>query len=655
MSVQKLANRYELIDRIGGGGMAVVYRALDTLLNRNVSVKVLRSQYASDEEFVRRFRREAQAAASLSHPNIVNIYDVGTEGETHYIVMEYIDGFTLKELIQSEAPLSVSRSIQITRQICAALKNAHENNIVHRDIKPHNILIGKDGRLKVTDFGIARATTSNAVTQTGSILGSVHYFSPEQARGGITDVKSDIYSLGIVLYEMLTGKLPFSGESPVSVALKHLQEPFIEPRQLDPDLPQSLENVILKCLCKDPDFRYASMQDMIADLDTALEHPNVPKFIAPAKTDQDTIQIPALGIQRARGDEANSLYNPENNEPGLPNGAAGRKRKWAPWILWPLGILLALGFAGAAAYEVVSFVTGNFTVKQTQMPSLNDKTYQQAVQQLQSLGFSPDSITKTDAYPPSSDPVLSKIPSGQVFDQDPKANTLVKVSHPVTLYISKGAEAIQMPKLTGLSRDDATKALTNAKIDPAQVTWTEDFSKDVASGSVISQTPDPSTSVTPSNQISVVVSKGQDMATMPDLTGMTKDDAYKALAQNGFVPGNVTSQPSDKQVNTVIKQSPTNPNAQAQKGSTEDFVYSSGPASKTWTYSLQLQSNSRPVQVTIKLTDSVSKDSTVYDQMLTGSQTVPISITLKSTDSATINIYQNGKLSDTKTVPYPQN
>ncbi len=235
MEGRKLGGRYEILYRVGGGGMAVVYKAKDLLLNRYVAIKVMNESLSNDTEFIRRFSREAQAAASLSHPNVVNVYDVGREGHIHYIVMEYVEGPTLKEYIQENGPLPPEDAVHIASQICDALAHAHDNQIIHRDIKPHNILLGKNGRVKVTDFGIARAATSSTITQTGSVMGSVHYFSPEQARGGVIGEKSDLYSLGIVMYEMVTGELPFDGDSAIGIALKHLQEPVVAPRELRPE------------------------------------------------------------------------------------------------------------------------------------------------------------------------------------------------------------------------------------------------------------------------------------------------------------------------------------------------------------------------------------------------------------------------------------
>lgn len=288
--------------------MALVYKAHDVLLNRNVAIKVLRQQFVNDEEFIRRFRREAQSAASLSHPNVVSVYDVGQEDDIHYIVMEYVEGQNLNEIIKERAPLQVDEAIRIASQIADALDHAHHNQIIHRDIKPHNILIGRNGRVKVTDFGIARAVTSTTITQTGSVVGSVHYFSPEHAKGVATGEKSDLYSLGIVLYQMLTGRLPFLGESPISVALKHLQEHFEEPRSVNPMIPQSVENIILKSMRKNPGERYQSAKEMLVDLETCLlpERRMESKLVFDDGDDEDSTRIvpairPQMGGSAARG------------------------------------------------------------------------------------------------------------------------------------------------------------------------------------------------------------------------------------------------------------------------------------------------------------------------------------------------------------------
>lgn len=271
MEGKKLGGRYEIVSRVGGGGMAVVYKAKDLLLHRYVAIKVLSEALSNDSEFIRRFSREAQAAASLSHPNVVNVYDVGKDGYTHYIVMELVEGPTLKQYILERGPLSIQEAVNIAVQICDGLAHAHENQIVHRDIKPHNILLGSNGRAKVTDFGIARAASSSTITQQGSVMGSVHYFSPEQARGGVIGEKSDLYSLGIVLYEMMTGRLPFDGDSAISIALKHLQEQPEDPRHFNDKIPDSMAAIIMKALDKDPNKRFASAREMMHALQQAVQ------------------------------------------------------------------------------------------------------------------------------------------------------------------------------------------------------------------------------------------------------------------------------------------------------------------------------------------------------------------------------------------------
>ena len=293
---RELGGRYEILTRIGGGGMALVYKAHDLLLSRNVAVKVLRQQFVHDEEFIRRFRREAQSAAALSHPNVVSIYDVGQEDDVHFIVMEYIEGHNLNEIIQDRAPLQAEEAVRVAAQIADALDHAHQNHIIHRDIKPHNILIGRNGRVKVTDFGIARAVTSSTITQTGSVIGSVHYFSPEHAKGVSTGEKSDIYSARHRAVSDGDRQAAVLGESPISVALKHLQEPLQEPRIVNPLIPQSVENIIIKAMRKNPAERYSTAGEMVEDLETALrpDRINEPKIMFQGGDFDETRIMPAI-------------------------------------------------------------------------------------------------------------------------------------------------------------------------------------------------------------------------------------------------------------------------------------------------------------------------------------------------------------------------
>ncbi|MDP4171455.1 MAG: Stk1 family PASTA domain-containing Ser/Thr kinase, partial [Bacillota bacterium] len=296
---KRINGRYKILDMVGGGGMANVYLAHDMILDRDVAVKMLRLDFANDEEFIRRFHREAHSATSLAHPHIVNIYDVGEEDDLYYIVMEYVEGQTLKQYIQQNSPLRVEDAVKIMKQLTSAISHAHHNHIVHRDIKPHNILVDRDGNVKITDFGIAMALSATSITQTNSVMGSVHYLSPEQARGGMANRKSDIYSLGIVMFELLTGRLPFSGESAVSIALKHLQSETPSVRRWNPDIPQSVENIVLKATAKDPFHRYNSVDAMEEDLQTAMYpiRANEAKFTIPLD-DEATKAIPVITNER---------------------------------------------------------------------------------------------------------------------------------------------------------------------------------------------------------------------------------------------------------------------------------------------------------------------------------------------------------------------
>ncbi|AEJ43195.1 Stk1 family PASTA domain-containing Ser/Thr kinase [Alicyclobacillus acidocaldarius] len=536
MTARALGGRYRLEQKIGEGGMAEVYRAIDTLLDRTVAVKMLRSQYAVDEEFVRRFRQEAQAAARLSHPNIVNVYDVGVEDGQQYIVMEYVDGPTLKDVIVERAPLPVEEVIRISKQICSALQHAHELHVVHRDIKPHNILLTKSGQVKVADFGIARAATGHTIAhrQATTVLGSVHYFSPEQARGGPTDAKSDIYSLGVVMYEMLTGKLPFEGDSPVSVALKHLREPFVEPRQLNKDIPQSVENIVLRCLVKEPEGRYPNMAAVMADLDAALERPNVPKFVSPSDMDDKTIVVPAMGDRLS---EALKLRRPKADGERA-KGARASKPPMAPWKRASLiaGIVvLSLAALGLGGYAAIVIVTRLLTVPNVELPSVVGKPVASAVATLEAAGFSRQQIQ--EKFEPN-----LKAASGIVYQQSPAGNTQVKKTRDITLYVSQGAPKVAVPDVTNEPLDQAKQALVSAGFSANNIVVQTETSTSVPSGDVISSNPAPGTQVPITSKITLTVSQ-QQYVTVPKLVGLTLQQAEAAIQAAGLTLGTVT--PSD--------------------------------------------------------------------------------------------------------------
>jgi serine/threonine protein kinase/beta-lactam-binding protein with PASTA domain len=646
---RKLGDRYEVIERIGGGGMAVVYRALDTLLNRYVSIKVLHAQFSTDEEFVRRFRREAQAAASLSHPNVVNIYDVGREGEDYYIVMEFVDGLTLKEVIQDRAPLPVQEAIDIAKQICSALGHAHENNIVHRDIKPHNILIGKDGRVKVTDFGIARAITSNTITQDGSVLGSVHYFSPEQARGGLTDVKSDIYSLGVVLYEMLTGELPFSGETPISVALKHLQDHFVEPRQINPSLPQSVENIILKSLAKDPGVRYQSAREMARDLEKALLYPNVPKFTPPLFDEQKTIQVPAVGLRSAKTapPASETAHSAEVNKPPAPGDKEDEKKKknfWRP-VIWLFAIFVLLGVGAVTAYTLVTNYMGEEDVV---MPDVVGKTYDEAVKDLLNAGLDINNISKEEVF-------HDEEPAGIVVDQDQYPGKTIKANREVTLTVSKGPEKMEMPKVTGLSKDKALEELRKEGVNQDNVSFEEKEERDTAAGTVLSQNPATGVTIDKDTKIVLTIAKEIEKAKMPQLSGLTVEDAKAKLNEAGFKAGEVLHQYSNEiAAGKVIGTSPSyTPGTELAKGETISLVVSQGPKDepKRKTYDVQVPvEEGEKKKVKIVRNDSQGS-AVVVDETIESTKSYKVEVIVKKDEIASIKVYLDGK--EEKTIPVP--
>lgn len=511
--IRRLGARYELQEPIGGGGMAVVYRAVDTLLDRTVAVKMLRPQYAGDDEFVSRFRQEAQSAARLSHPNIVNLYDIGVSNNEYYLVMEYVDGPTLKDVIRKSAPMEVEDVIQISMQICDAIEHAHNRQIIHRDIKPHNILLNKSGQVKVTDFGIARAITGNTITyqQATSVLGSVHYFSPEQARGAVADVKSDIYSLGVVMYEMVTNELPFSGDTPVSIALKHLQAHFVEPRALFPEIPQSLENVILRCLVKTPEHRYATMRAVKADLQEALLNPDVPKFEMPGDDLVDaTISMPALGGILEMEDDADG---------DVPVAPPPRRRfRVARVLLGTVIGLFVLVVAAVAAYYI-EFVLLN-RVPTLTMPNVVGETETKALQRLEAGKFlQPNIHEKRD---------FNNLPAGVVYKQDPRGPSTVMQTRDIYLYVSRGPVHVAMPNFQSYPIAQAIQELKNLGFSEQNILQQHMYSDTIDKNAVISTVPASGSTVAINQQVVVTVSDGPQL-TVPNVIGLTLKDAKQYI------------------------------------------------------------------------------------------------------------------------------
>lgn len=525
-----LGNRYELIEKIGEGGMAVVYKAKCRILNRFVAIKILKPEYSNNSEFMEKFRREALATATFSHSNIVNIYDVGSEENINYIVMELVNGKTLKEYIRENAPLSMDSTLKISIQIAKALECAHKNKIIHRDIKPHNILINEEGVIKVTDFGIAKATSSDTITHTNKVIGSAHYFSPEQAKGKIVDNRTDIYSFGIVIYEMLTGRVPFDGESAVAVALKHIQDTIVPPKVLVPEVPDSLNNLVIKATQKEVIKRYNNVTDMLIDL-MRIENNN--KYIVtPSNMDNDyTTVMDATQIQNTMyaSNLGKKLTNKdmddeeEEEEDEDYEDYDGEKRKTSTWkkVLIVGGALLLtilLGvFVGTSIYN-----KGNSNVKKDELrvPKIIGLTADEAKDAVEKLGLT---------YVVLGEEASDK-PAGTIIAVFPSEGTSVKKESEVRVRISTGPGEIEVPDVVKLGKSVAQDHIVTQGLKVGKIT--EDYSEEIEAGAVISTNPVAKTKVKKGDTVDIVISKGSRIkkTQVPDLIGLTLKEAEQVLA-----------------------------------------------------------------------------------------------------------------------------
>lgn len=531
-----LGNRYEILENIGNGGMATVYKAKCHVLNRYVAVKVLRDEFTTDGEFVKRFNTEAQSAASLTHPNIVSVYDVGSEGDIHYIVMELIKGKTLKEIINEDGALSWKWSVNVAIQIASALETAHKNNIIHRDIKPHNIIITEDGIAKVTDFGIAKAVSNSTITAFGTTIGSVHYFSPEHARGGYTDAKSDLYSLGVVLYEMVTGQVPFNADTPVSVALKHMQEIPKEPMELNPNLPKAVNDIIMKAMQKDTNLRYQNATEMLRDLSKALKNPNGDFVVTEKQEDFPTQRISTI---YDKSEEAPSRRNNENKK---------EDGKLKTFIKNHKALSLVLG--GILLFVITILIT-NLVIKlvtkaDVQIPDVVGMEQTEAQKTIE------DAKLK---YEKKSEEYNKDVPVGYIISQDPgyMPNYNVKEGSTISVVVSLGQNLVKVPKVTGLTQDDATKQLEDLGL---VVNVEETYSSKVEAGYVIEQSVKENEEIDAGESITIKVSKGTEKVTVPDLTGKTESEAKTAIKDAGLkLKTVVTTEDTTKEDGVVVKQS----------------------------------------------------------------------------------------------------
>ncbi|TCP29132.1 serine/threonine-protein kinase [Scopulibacillus darangshiensis] len=677
---KRISGRYQILSRLGDGGMAIVYKAQDLILDRLVAVKILRSEFSNDDDFIRRFRREAESVASLSHPNIVSIYDIGEEDDCYFIVMEYVDGVTLKKFIQDTEPVPFEDTVYILKQIALAIGHAHERGIVHRDIKPHNILIDHHDNVKVTDFGIALAVTSATITYTNAILGSAHYLSPEQAKGGKATIKSDIYALGIVMFELLTGRLPFPGSSPVTVALKHLNEPVPFPSEFRQDLPQSLENIVIKSMSKNPEYRYDNINAFYNDLDTALDpsRRHEPRLILPVDEDDDndgenTKIIPIVGSGLA-GDNTD---DGESAKTTKDNGATAllnkkdkkekKKMKKGKKLFWIIFILiLLLGGASATAFYVIPKI---FYVNNVTVPDVTGKSYDDATDILKEHHLYVDRKERPD----------KDVKENDVIKQDPKGKTNVKENATITLYVSTGPEKVKVDDYVGYDKD-TVKSLLDGN-DYKKVVYREETSSDVAPGEIMKQKPDAGSEVVPSETVlELTYSAGPPKSTVPDLTGMTKDEAESALKDVGlnadFKEGDYSD---DVEKDHVLKQSPANGDT-VQQGSSVTVYLSKGkklkPKEVTKSITVKVDNqrqeppgNDRgkghgrmkgpdrqpsPVHVQIVYSDASHDHDTFVEEDITETKTYDLKMTINPKESAHYKVIVDGQTQQEETVNYDQ-
>ena len=572
-------DRYELHRKLARGGMADVYLARDLLLDRPVAVKVLFTEHARDASFVERFRREAQAAANLNQPNIVAVYDWGQQYGTYFIVMEYVEGRPLSEIIRTEGPLHPNRAAEITADVAAALGFAHRNGVVHRDVKPGNILITPSGQVKVADFGIAQAATTGEaavnLTQAGSVMGTATYFSPEQAQGHSVDPRSDLYSLGCVLYEMLTARPPFAGDSPVAVAYKHVQEQPVPPSRINPNVPPALEAVDLKLLAKDPAQRYASAEDLRSDLRRFLEgQPVLAAGLPGAAAAGAAGVVIGAGLAGAAGADATTMVPAASGAGGA--GFGGPPTTGGNYASPPeksrTGLYVGLTIGALVLIGLILFFVGSSMGKSTEkiaVPDVTTKSQTDATNALQTAGF------KVSVKNVAND----TIPANQVFEQTPKGNTNADKGSTVEITVSSGIGDATVPDVVGRTQAAAESLLKTNNFIPEVK---EASSDTVAKGTVISQSPSANAKATKNSVVTITVSSGAGDVSIPNVIGLNAASASNQLGQAGFTVTTKQATSATQPVGTVISTNPT-PGTKAAKGSSVEITVSTGPPASTTT------------------------------------------------------------------------
>ncbi len=648
-----LGNRYEVIEKIGGGGMAEVYKAKCRLLDRYVAIKVLRDQFKNDEDVLNKFQREAQSAASLTHPNIVSVYDVGEEEGKNYIVMEYIKGKTLKDIIKIYGHLDTKETVETAIAIGEALEDAHKNGIVHRDIKPHNIMVTDDGRVKVTDFGIARATSSVTMTNNGGVLGSAHYLSPEQARGGLVDKRSDIYSLGVVMYEMATGKVPFDGDSPISVAIMHIQEEAAAPREINQDIPRELEYIITKAMKKEQIERYQDARSILADLKSYKATGKLASSIkAVDEMEARTQMLPPISDEMIK--ERNKIVKERSKEQArkekLEKAEAEKQAKlkekeerrlarlkekeekksdkkgmFLPVLLAFITVTIAAGLYFASS--------GDMFKKEVAVPSVVGLTIEEAEKILSPEGLNVEVVGEEFS---------DEQAAGRILKQETAAGSKLEQGSAVKVISSKGSQPVVVPSVVGLDLEGARVALRDNGL--ALGPQTEEFSDEVEAGLIISQDPQPDTEVARNSEVGLVISKGKEVvySTVPNLVGLSFDQASAQLNTAHLSIGQVGYEVSDKKKGTVISQGVAS-GSSVEQWTAISMVISSGPEEKeeTSTGSEQTVSISangitkKPVDIVVYKIKNGSR-STVYTQSGYDASSGSVSVSFPDKDTGKV-------------------
>ncbi len=633
-------NRYEIIAKIGSGGMADVYKAKDHVLNRLVAIKVLKQEYSTDATFVKKFRVEAQSAAGLSHPNIVSVYDVGEDDGVYFIVMELVQGITLKNYIDMKGKLDIREALNISVQIASGLSAAHENRIIHRDIKPQNIIMSRDGKVKVTDFGIAKVADSTTVTTTAA--GTVHYISPEQARGGYSDERSDIYSLGITMYEMVTGRVPFEGETNVAVALMHIQSEMVPPRKLEPSIPVSFEKIILKCTQKKPERRYASAKELIADLRKVLTHPDgeyvvIPGAVPEGRTivmkDDDIDSLKTASLHRSLSDVTEETLNgmtEEDEEPvqkpvQKPDSRKRPAKKSDPEedddfdndedddeeVNPALNkVMMVLGIGGFIILAVIiffiighaaGFFGGSHNKKESDTQSVSTESVSETAPASSNaeVVIVPDLSNKTETEAKAA---LNKlrlgvsvqkgssddVPEGQVYDQSPAAGVKTDVHTQVTIYISTGKETFKLDDVTGMDYDQAQSQLEN---DGLKVSLEFEYSDSVDKNEVIRTSPEADSQVAEGDTVTIVASKGKETkyVTVPYVIGYDLDTAISMIKDAGLTYDGKSSDYSDSVPEGEVMNQSIGSGQSVEEGTSITLTVSLGSKVSSYTASISIE------------------------------------------------------------------